>query len=77
MHQQQPPPCPRCQDNLCVRAEQVISGRRVTRAYYCGRCHDGWQVESAPPHGEERRESERRKMARASLRVKKKLPKAI
>lgn len=55
------PSCPRCQDNLFVRAEQVISGRRVTQAFYCGRCNDEWQVENIPPSAGERRQAERRK----------------
>jgi transposase-like protein len=55
------PSCPRCQDNLFVRAEQVISGRRVTQAFYCGRCNDEWQVENSPPDAGERRQAERRK----------------
>ena len=55
------PSCPRCQDDLFVRAEQVISGRRVTQAFYCGRCNDEWQVENTPPNAGERRQAERRK----------------
>ena len=66
----QHPPCSRCHDNLFVRSELVISGRRVTQAYYCGRCNQEWQVDSTPPDGDERRHAERRKMARASLRKK-------
>ena len=42
------PACPSCHDNLFVRAEQVISGRRITQAYYCGRCNREWQIESVP-----------------------------
>jgi uncharacterized protein YbaR (Trm112 family) len=41
--------CPRCRDNLFVRAELVISGRRIVRAFYCGRCNEEWQIESARP----------------------------
>lgn len=54
------PSCPRCHDNLFVRAEQIISGRRVMEAYYCGRCNMDWSIENmhAP---ERRREAERRK----------------
>lgn len=55
------PLCPRCRNNLFVRAEQVISGRRVEHAYYCGRCELEWKVESAPPAAGERRQGERRK----------------
>lgn len=54
------PSCPRCRNNLFVRAEQVISGRRVEHAYYCGRCEFEWKVESAPPGDGERRQRERR-----------------
>jgi hypothetical protein len=43
-----------------VRAEQVISGRRVTQAYYCGRCHREWHIESVPLDVGERRQGERR-----------------
>jgi transposase-like protein len=57
------PSCPRCQDDLFVRAEQVISGRRVTQAYYCGRCNDEWEVEHSP-HAGERRQTERRRAQR-------------
>jgi transposase-like protein len=57
------PLCPRCQDDLFVRAEQVISGRRVTQAFYCGRCNDEWQVEHST-HGGERRQTERRRTQR-------------
>ena len=56
------PPCPRCHRNIFVRMEQVISGRRTVRAYYCGRCDYDWQVEGTPPaHTSERRQGERRK----------------
>jgi hypothetical protein len=60
------PACPHCQDNLFVRHEQVISGRRVSRAYYCGRCHREWRVESEPaaPVAPERRIRERRQRSR-------------
>jgi transposase-like protein len=51
-------PCPNCHTDAFVRAEQVISGRRVYQAYYCGRCGDAWQVEST--HAPERRQAERR-----------------
>jgi transposase-like protein len=61
------PLCPRCNDNLFVRAEQIISGRRVMRAFYCGRCNHEWQIESAPPIGEERRKAERRRAARVRV----------
>jgi hypothetical protein len=54
------PSCPSCHDNLFVRAEQVISGRRVTQAYYCGRCNREWQIESMPLETGERRRGERR-----------------
>lgn len=43
-----------------MRAEQVISGRRVTQAYYCGRCHREWHIESVPLDTGERRHGERR-----------------
>ena len=45
------PPCPRCNDNLYVRAEKVLSGFRITQAYYCGRCNHEWVV---PADGRER-----------------------
>jgi hypothetical protein len=54
------PPCQRCQDNLFVRAEQIISGRRIMRAFYCGRCNHEWQIENAPPDVGERRSADRR-----------------
>jgi hypothetical protein len=40
------PNCSQCEDNMFVRHEQIISGRRVSRAYYCGRCHREWRVDS-------------------------------
>ena len=43
------PACPLCSDNLYVRVEWVISGRRVIQAYYCGHCDHDWQVEGLPP----------------------------
>jgi len=55
------PLCPRCQDNLFVRAEQVISGRRVTQAFYCGRCNCEWSIEDPLGDSAERRQGERRK----------------
>jgi hypothetical protein len=60
------PACPQCQDNMFVRHEQVISGRRVSRAYYCGRCHREWRVESesAASVVAERRNGERRQRSR-------------
>ena len=54
------PLCPRCHDNLFVRAEKVISGRRIVLAFYCGRCNEEWLIETVPPLGEERRRGERR-----------------
>ena len=60
------PPCPRCQDNLFVRAEQIISGRRVMEAYYCGRCNMDWSVENRHVP-ERRRDGERRKHRLDSL----------
>ena len=53
------PPCSRCQTDTFVRVEQVLSGRRVYHAFYCGRCGDEWQVEHT--HTQERRQAERRK----------------
>jgi hypothetical protein len=76
------PLCPSCHDNVFVRAEQVISGRRVTMDYYCGRCNHIWHIQAR--HIPERRQVERRAMridvvnqlrrvanrvARASLRL--------
>jgi hypothetical protein len=56
------PVCVHCESSAFVRAEQVISGRRVVRAYYCGRCDRGWQIDSTPPmEVPERRQAERRK----------------
>jgi hypothetical protein len=55
------PPCPKCQDNLFVRVEQIISGRRVMQAFYCGRCNHEWRVENRLWQGEDRRQGERRK----------------
>ena len=52
------PSCTRCQTDTFVRVEQVISGRRVYQAYYCGRCGDAWQVENSRTL--ERRQAERR-----------------
>jgi transposase-like protein len=57
------PLCPRCQDNLYVRAEQILSGRRVLQAFYCGRCNHEWTVENGQ-QAEERRQGERRKRKR-------------
>ncbi len=60
------PPCPKCQDNLFVRLEQVLSGRRVSRAYYCGRCIHEWTIETIEPAAAvpERRSAERRRRPR-------------
>jgi hypothetical protein len=55
------PSCPRCHDNLFVRRERILSGRRVTNAFYCGRCNHDWSVESPTYTPERRREGERRK----------------
>ena len=59
------PFCPLCQDALFVRLERVLSGRRVSTAYYCGRCRHEWQVE-ATPSAEiiDRRMMERRRRSR-------------
>jgi hypothetical protein len=62
--------CPRCHDDLFVRAEQIISGGRVMRAYYCGRCNHEWQVESAPKADERRRQGERRRKDRLDELIK-------
>jgi transposase-like protein len=56
------PSCPRCQDNLFVRAEQIISGRRVMEAFYCGRCNLDWSVENN--HAPERRQTVERRRQR-------------
>jgi hypothetical protein len=61
------PLCPRCNDNLFVRTEHIISGRRVMQAFYCGRCIHEWQIESASPTDEERRKAERRRTAQAPM----------
>jgi hypothetical protein len=58
------PLCPHCQDNLFVRVERVLSGRRVSSAYYCGRCNDEWQVETPAAEVIERRIMERRRRPR-------------
>jgi len=59
------PPCPHCHDNLFVRVEKVLSGRRISSAYYCGRCNNEWKVDSVPPPPmRERRNLERRKSPR-------------
>src|SRR5262245_17585884 len=42
------PPCDTCQDNLYVREERILTGSRVSAAYYCGRCNHEWQVENPP-----------------------------
>lgn len=62
------PACPACRDSQYVRTECIISGRRVTQAYYCGRCEREWLVPQV--HNPERRlsDGDRRKMARAHLR---------
>jgi hypothetical protein len=55
------PMCPRCHVNIFVRTEKIFSGRRIIRAYYCGRCDEGWQVESQPPSEiADRRQGQRR-----------------
>jgi hypothetical protein len=64
------PSCPHCRNNLFVRAEMVLSGRRVSKAYYCGRCNYEWRVESTPPAQiRERRGIERRKQQRLEEKV--------
>jgi hypothetical protein len=55
--------CPRCQDDLFVRAEQIISGLRVMQALYCGRCNHEWSVEKPAQNGEKQR-GERRTLLR-------------
>ena len=54
------PSCPRCQDSRFVRAEQILSGRRVMEAYYCGHCDMDWFVENVHTP-ERRRDAERRR----------------
>jgi transposase-like protein len=66
------PACPVCSETALVRAEQVISGRRVTDAYYCGRCNHEWQIEAT--HTPERRIAERRKRIDGVIRKFKKKP---
>jgi uncharacterized protein YbaR (Trm112 family) len=62
------PPCPACRNNLFVRVEQIISGRRVSRAYYCGRCNKEWRINDEPVVAKpERRTGERRGTARYRL----------
>jgi uncharacterized protein YbaR (Trm112 family) len=58
------PPCPHCRDNLYVRVEKVLSGRRMSSAYYCGRCNKEWKVDSVPPppHSERRNVERRRNL---------------
>jgi transposase-like protein len=64
------PPCPHCQDNLFVRVEWVLSGRRVSSAYYCGRCNHEWRVETAPPaRVGERRSADRRRGFRDEMKA--------
>ena len=59
------PICPLCHEGVFVRLERVLSGRRVSSAYYCGRCHHEWQVEAPPPVDViERRMMERRRRSR-------------
>jgi transposase-like protein len=52
------PACPHCDRNAFVRVEQIISGRRITQAYYCGRCEYEWEIEGT--YMPERRQTERR-----------------
>ena len=70
--------CPRCDTNAFVRAEQIISGRRLTYEYYCGRCNHHWQFEVR--HSPERRQAERRavldKMVEQLKQTPKKIPRA-
>jgi hypothetical protein len=59
------PICPLCHEGVFVRLERVLSGRRVSSAYYCGRCHHEWQVDAAPSADViERRIAERRSRSR-------------
>ena len=59
------PLCPQCQSNLYVRVEWILSGRRVSREYYCGRCHQEWRVEeTVAASAGERRSADRRKHVR-------------
>ena len=73
------PACPSCHDNLFVRAEQVISGRRITQAYYCGRCNREWHIHSVPLETGERRRGERRarQLEKALATVEKKVVSAV
>ena len=73
------PACPSCHDDLYVRAEQVISGRRITQAYYCGRCNREWHIESVPLETGERRRGERRtrRLERALAALEKKVAPAV
>jgi transposase-like protein len=59
------PSCPRCLDDAFVRVETVISGRRVTQAYYCGHCHQEWNVDASVTN--ELRVPEKRVQQRAAL----------
>jgi hypothetical protein len=63
------PSCPHCRDNLFVRVEWVLSGRRVSSSFYCGRCNHEWRVESTPPAKVERRSTERRKYDRVEMKT--------
>ena len=69
------PLCPRCHDNMFVRAEQILSGRRILRAFYCGRCNHEWNVEGQPPPDtEEERHGERRRLQRRDSTVRRTEP---
>ena len=57
--------CPLCHDAGFVRLERVLSGRRMSSAYHCVRCHHEWQVEVTPsPDVIDRRMMERRRRSR-------------
>jgi hypothetical protein len=66
------PPCPRCEDDLFVRKEQIISGRRFIQAFYCGRCNHEWQVAELAGDTPERRQRERRTRPRQESEARKK-----
>jgi hypothetical protein len=53
------PACPHCGDGMFVREDLVISGRRVTQLFFCGRCEYEWHVADPLQEGE-RRHAQRR-----------------
>jgi transposase-like protein len=41
--------CPDCQRSELIRVEHIVTGTRLSRAYFCGYCGHEWLIEQALP----------------------------